>query len=280
MDEITQNEELNIDNHHEPEDISEPESKVIEYLTENIKVDRVDFKGILKILYELKNIDSELAEIEEEKGDLPAKIETLISKLEELENDKLENENDLNTVIEEEIKLSDENKTAEERIYKYDEEKYNVKNNKEYDKIVLMIEAIYESVGTNESRLKEIEEQKNSLNEKIKILTDQIAEMNKDLEENQEELAELNKEHEEEELELYDKRNKLVPGLNERVRRMYEKINGTYKGEAVALVRKGNCSGCYNSIPPQREIEIKTGENIFLCQSCGRILVDESLIQQ
>jgi hypothetical protein len=143
-----------------------------------------------------------------------------------------------------------------------------------------MIEAIYESVGTNENRLKEIEEQKNNLSEKIKTLSEKIEEMNKDLDENQELLAELNKEHEEEELELYDKRNRLLPGLNERVRRLYEKINGTFKGEAVALVRKGNCSGCYNSIPPQREIEIKSGEDIFLCQSCGRILVDESLIQQ
>jgi predicted nucleic acid-binding Zn-ribbon protein len=104
--------------------------------------------------------------------------------------------------------------------------------------------------------------------------------MENDLKENQALLADLDKEHEEEELELNEKRNKLLPGLSDNVRSLYEKINGTFRGEAVALVRKGNCSGCYNSIPPQREIEIKTGEDIFLCQSCGRILVDESLIQQ
>jgi hypothetical protein len=51
-----------------------------------------------------------------------------------------------------------------------------------------------------------------------------------------------------------------------------------YKGEAAAIVRKGNCSGCYNSIPPQRVIEIKTAEKVFTCQSCGRILISEELI--
>jgi len=66
--------------------------------------------------------------------------------------------------------------------------------------------------------------------------------------------------------------------LSEDIVNLYERINGTYKGEAVAVVRKGNCSGCYNSIPPQRVLEIKSAEEIFQCQSCGRILVDETQI--
>ncbi|HEY5535822.1 MAG TPA: C4-type zinc ribbon domain-containing protein [Ignavibacteria bacterium] len=280
MDDITPNEELETNIHNEPDGLSEPESNVIEYLTDRVKAKRINLKETLKLLYDLKNIDSELAEIEEEKGDLPGKIEDLKSDLSDVIISKEEKEEELNTLIEEETRISDENKTAEARIYKFDEEKYNVRNNKEYDKIVQMIDAIYESVGINESRLKEIEELKKNLNEKMTLFSEKLIEMENDLKENQALLAELDKEHEEEELELSEKRNKLLPGLSDIVRSLYEKINGTFRGEAVALVRKGNCSGCYNSIPPQREIEIKTGEDIFLCQSCGRILVDESLIQQ
>jgi predicted nucleic acid-binding Zn-ribbon protein len=280
MDDITPNEELETNIHNEPEGLPEPESSVIEYLTDRVKAKRINLKETLKLLYDLKNIDAELAEIEEEKGDLPGKIEDLKSDLSDVINSKEEKEEALNTLIEEETRISEENKTAEARIYKFDEEKYNVRNNKEYDKIVQMIDTIYESVGINESRLKEIEELKKNLNEKMSLFSEKLIEMENDLKENQALLADLDKEHEEEELELNEKRNKLLPGLSDNVRSLYEKINGTFRGEAVALVRKGNCSGCYNSIPPQREIEIKTGEDIFLCQSCGRILVDESLIQQ
>ncbi|HEY5122595.1 MAG TPA: C4-type zinc ribbon domain-containing protein [Ignavibacteria bacterium] len=280
MDDITPNEELETNIHNEPEGLQEPESSVIEYLTDRVKAKRINLKETLKLLYDLKNIDAELAEIEEEKGDLPGKIEDLKSDLSDVINRKEEKEEALNTLIEEETRISEENKTAEARIYKFDEEKYNVRNNKEYDKIVQMIDTIYESVGINESRLKEIEELKKNLNEKMTLFSEKLIEMENDLKENQALLADLDKEHEEEELELNEKRNKLLPGLSDNVRSLYEKINGTFRGEAVALVRKGNCSGCYNSIPPQREIEIKTGEDIFLCQSCGRILVDESLIQQ
>jgi len=280
MEENIPNDDLNVNSENEHDEQIDPESKVLEYFTEQIKSQKPDLRETLRVLYELKNIDSELAEIEDEKGDLPNKIKDLKSELSGIENQKLDYENLLITIGEEEIKLGEENKSSEVKIYKYDEEKYNVKNNKEYDKIMLTIDSLYEVVTKNEARIKEIEEQKKDLNEKIIILTEKLAEINKDLEENQSLLSELNQEHEVEELELNEKRNKLLPKLSERIRKLYEKINGTFYGEAVAMVRRGNCSGCYNSIPPQREIEIKAGEAVFLCQSCGRILVDESLIQQ
>jgi uncharacterized protein len=280
MEENQLNDDLDVNTEKEYDEHIEHESKVLEYFTEQIKSDKPDYRETLKILYELKNIDSELAEIEEEKGDLPNKIKNLKSELSEIENQKSEYENLLVSIGEEEIKLTEDNKTSEEKIYKYDEEKYNVKNNKEYDRIMLTIDSLYEIVTKNETRIKEIGEQKKNLDEKINGLGEKLTEMNKDLDENQLLLSELNQEHEVEELELNEKRNKLLPKLNEKIRKLYEKINGTFFGEAVALVRRGNCSGCYNSIPPQREIEIKSGEDVFLCQSCGRILVDESLIQQ
>jgi len=281
MDENKPNDELNVNTEKEhDEHTTEHESNVLEYFTEQIKVNKPDLRETLRVLYELKIIDSDLAEIEEEKGDLPKQIREQKSELTNIENKKSEYENMLVSIGEEEIKLNEENKSSEQKIYKYDEEKYNVKNNKEYDKIMLTIDSLYEVVTKNETRLKEIAEQKTDLESKINSLNENIVEMNKELEENQALLSELNTEHEVEQLELKNKRNKLLPKLSEKVAYLYEKINASLYGEAVALVRKGNCSGCYNSIPPQREIEIKTGEDVFLCQSCGRILVDESLIQK
>ena len=143
---------------------------------------------------------------------------------------------------------------------------------------MLTIDSLLELVKNNENRLKEIETIESDINLKLEELNNQISELKKELEEDNALLTELNKEHETEEIELNEKRNKLTPKLKEDIRFLYEKINGTYKGEAIAVVRKGNCSGCYNSIPPQRVLEIKSAEDIYQCQSCGRILIDESLI--
>jgi predicted nucleic acid-binding Zn-ribbon protein len=278
MNDINTNEELRVSNQEDSEDNTEQGSKVIEYFTEEIKSIKIDLKETLNILYNLKLIDKELAEIEEEKGDLPAKISELLEEIDDIKNEKLEGENELISLSEEEIRLTEENKSSEAKIYKYEEEKYNVKNNKEYDRITQTIDSLYEVVQNNEERLKEIISIKDEIKSKSEEMESSLTDLNNELEENKALLSELNKEHEVEELEFNSKRSKLLVRLNDDIKFQYEKINGTYKGEAVAVVRKGNCSGCYNSIPPQRELEIKSAEVIFQCQSCGRILVDESQI--
>jgi len=272
------NDDLNESDEHEHEEMPEPESKVIEYFTEEIKSIRTSLKYSLNVLYRLKLIDKELSDIEEEKGDLPAKISDLENEIDELVTDKSENEDLLDSLAEEENKLNAENNESETKVFKYEEEKYNVKSNKEYDRITQTIESLYEVVEKNENRLKEIESEKSEIALKSQEISGKISDLNQELEDNKASLEELNKEHELEELELNDKRNKLLVELSEDIVNLYERINGTYKGEAVAVVRKGNCSGCYNSIPPQRVLEIKSAEEIFQCQSCGRILVDETQI--
>ncbi|MEO6693834.1 MAG: C4-type zinc ribbon domain-containing protein, partial [Ignavibacteria bacterium] len=91
-------------------------------------------------------------------------------------------------------------------------------------------------------------------------------------------LNELDEQYMQEESVLKEKRSHLTVKLSENSLYLYEKINGMYNGEATAIVRKGNCSGCYNSIPPQRVIEIRSADKIYTCQSCGRILISEELI--
>ena len=44
---------------------------------------------------------------------------------------------------------------------------------------------------------------------------------------------------------------------------------------AVVSVYDGNsCGGCFNTITPQRLIEIASGTKLVICEHCGRIIVD------
>ncbi|MCX7832888.1 MAG: C4-type zinc ribbon domain-containing protein [Ignavibacteria bacterium] len=256
-------------------------SRILEFYEDGEdKKDKPDYSFELAILYKLKKIDEELADIEEEKGDLPEKIEDLTERINFYEKRIEENENNLELLKSEEKKLIKENKKIEERANKYDEQKYNVRTNKEYDDISKMIDECFEMLDKNEKRLKEIEGLKELLNKDIESDKEKLNEYIEERDECQSKLDDLNAQFEEEETELNKSRKAYLVKLDNETRSLYERINSSYKGEAIAIVRRGNCTGCYNSIPPQREIEIRMAESIFTCQSCGRILIDESHIKE
>lgn len=234
---------------------------------------------ILLTFYDLKNIDEELTEIEEEKGDLPEKIDSLKEKIKITEKELKEKKNSTAKLETEKSKLIEVNTSYEDRINKYDEQKYDVRSNDEYDDVVKTIESLFEEVKKNEKRLKEIDGVFTSLTNDIESLESKISEFTDELNENQTLLNELDEQYKQDESGLREKRVALLAKLDEKHTTLYERINNSYKGEATAIVRKGNCSGCYNSIPPQRVIEIKSAENIFTCQSCGRILISDEMLE-
>ncbi|MBL7129179.1 MAG: hypothetical protein ISS16_09380 [Ignavibacteria bacterium] len=273
--ENTQSNESNTESQNE----NESESKVLEFFEESSKGKSPNLSENLILFNNLTKIDGELEEIEEVKGDLPEKIKTLEGKVKDIENKISVNQIKIKELSNEENELGDENILSEERMEKYDEQKYNVRSNKEYDDIMKAIDSCFEIVEKNEERIKEIKTIKEEMNIETEELKTNDEEVKKELEENQKSLNELNIQFEKEEIELKNKRDEILSKVGAENKHLYEKLNGTYKGEATAIVRNGNCSGCFNSIPPQREIEIRSALEIFTCQSCGRILIDESLIK-
>lgn len=253
-------------------------SRFQEFFSEAVETDNPKVTGTLLTFLELKYIDAELSDISEEKGDLPETIDNIKSKLEFLRSDMNGKMQSVSGLEEEKIKIESENNSFETKINKYDEQKFNVRSNKEYDEIVKTIDTLFEEVEKNESRVKDISESSETFKSEIEVLDNKINELQTDLNEKQTLLDELNEQYRQEEFVLNDKRSKLMSKINVYSASFYERINGMYKGEATAIVRKGNCSGCYNSIPPQRVIEIKMAEKIFTCQSCGRILIAEELL--
>ena len=248
----------------------------------NAEVENNNPKVTDKLLtfYELRSIDEELTDIEFEKGDLPEKIASIKLNISTFEKSLSEKNEILGKLEEEKNNLTAENNSYEERINKYDEQKYDVRSNDEYDEIVKTIESLFEEVKKNEERLKVIENLCTKHNTEKETQENKFSELSVELTEKQTLLDELNEQYKTEESDLREKRNVLLARIDDAGRALYERINRSYKGEATAIVRKGNCSGCYNSIPPQRVIEIRSAEKLFTCQSCGRILISEDLVAQ
>lgn len=256
----------------------EPVSRFQEYFNEEIEKNNPKMTNTLLTLHELRSIDEELTEIEDEKGDLPDKIESIRKEIKTLSKELKEKKQSLEKLDEEKSKLTADNNSYEERINKYDEQKFDVRSNKEYDEIVKTIESLFEEVGKNEKRIKDIIEIHSMLGNDVTALEGKTNEMNTELSEKQALLDELDEQYRQDESGLREKRNELLAKIDQASSVLYERINKSFKGEATAIVRKGNCSGCYNSIPPQTVIEIKSAEKLYTCQSCGRILIAEELL--
>ena len=51
----------------------------------------------------------------------------------------------------------------------------------------------------------------------------------------------------------------------------------TRNGLGVVYVQRDACGGCFNKIPPQRQLDVKMRKKIIVCEYCGRILIDPEL---
>jgi predicted nucleic acid-binding Zn-ribbon protein len=155
----------------------------------------------------------------------------------------------------------------------------SAKSNKEYNALAKEIDDAKAKILGNEKMLKDEHiGKKEKLTAETETLKTQLSEIVTELEQNQKELQELSKQTEEEEKELKNQREDVVGKMTPEDIEHYDRKNSVKFGEAVAVVRKGSCLGCYSSIPPQKSIEIRMAERMFACESCGRILIAEELI--
>jgi uncharacterized protein len=227
----------------------------------------------LDSLFELQRIDSEIDRIRTIRGELPLEVQDLEDDIAGLNTriEKLEAE-----IKELELDISDRkngSKDAETAIAKYKEQQNNVRNNREFDSLSKEIEFQELEIKLNEKRTKESKfkiEQKTEILEEAKTrLTYRIEDLNT----KKSELDEIVAETQAQEEKLVKKSNEAVANLEERIAIAYKRLRENAKnGLAVVSVERNACGGCFNEIPPQRQMDINAKRKIIPCEHCGRIL--------
>jgi hypothetical protein len=135
------------------------------------------------------------------------------------------------------------------------------------EKTIAVYEAEIEDFMTQSEELRELKEK----------LESDLAELGSTLEEKRSELEDILQTTREEERVLEKKREDALSAVSKDDLEMYNRIRGAKNGKAVAPVRRGSCSGCYNVVPPQLILEIKKHDQLYICEHCGRILVSEEI---
>ncbi len=237
-------------------------------------------KNKLTSLYTLQTIDFKIDRLRSVRGELPLEVQDLEDVIAGLET-RLEKFN--NEVRELETEISNKKIAAQESlelIKKYEAQQMNVRNNREYDSLSKEIEYQTLEAQLAEKKMKEFAAEVESKQELVKDVEAELEERNKDLEAKKAELNDIVAETEKDEAMLEKKAEEQRNKIEERLLNAYQRIRDNARnGLAVVPVERDACGGCFNKIPPQRHLDIRLHKKIIVCEYCGRILVDDEIME-
>jgi len=232
----------------------------------------------LVALYSLQQIDSQIDRIRIVRGELPLEVEDLEDEIAGLET---RIDNHIQDVQSIEKQLYDRQiaiKDCQTLIKRYEEQQNNVRNNREYDALTKEIEFQSLEIQLAEKRIREFNAQLVMRKEEIEDAQRVLAERRSDLDVKRNELTDIVAETELEEKTLIQKSEAQQNLIEERLLTAYKRIRKNARnGLAVVTVERDACGGCFNAIPPQRQLDIRLHKKIIVCEYCGRILVDKEL---
>jgi predicted nucleic acid-binding Zn-ribbon protein len=229
----------------------------------------------LEALLRLQKLDTELDEIKKIRGDLPEEVRDLEDEIIGYETRVAKFNNEIASLNDDITKSKQGIKEAEKLIKKYEEQQLNVRNNREYDAITKEMELQTLEIQIFEKKIREANFKIERKKEEIDQINNILNERSKDLDNKKQELNVIVGESKEDENKLLTEREDAVKDIEDRLYFSYERIRTNARnGLAVVQVRRGACGGCFNTVPPQRQADIREKKKIIVCEHCGRIFAD------
>ena len=235
----------------------------------------------LKALYDLQCVDSEIDQLRVVRGELPVEIHDLEDEIVRLETrlEKFEEEKSTLKADQKAKKLAIKN--SDELIVRYKKQLENIKNNREFTSLTKELEFQELEIQLSEKKINEIKAKVLMKEELISSTAQNLNENKEDLEGKKSELAEITAETEKEEKVLIKKSKSSRKKIDDRLLSSYERIRGSVRnGLALVSVDRDACGGCFNKIPPQRQLDIKLHKKVIVCEHCGRILIDSNILSE
>jgi hypothetical protein len=235
----------------------------------------------LRSLFKLQLVDTQIDKIRIVRGELPLEVQDLEDELAGLQTRISNLEVEVGQLDQ---SIKDKKNAITEAlsvIKKYEAQQGNVRNNREFDSINKEIEYQTLDIALSEKRIKEFKaaiDAKNDLIEQSKIT---LADRSNDLDHKKAELADIVAETEKDEQLLIEESNIAAAKIEERLYTAYKRVrSNAINGLAVVAIQRDACGGCFNKIPPQRQMDIRLRKKIIVCEYCGRILVDPEIADE
>lgn len=232
----------------------------------------------LRALYSLQVVDSEIDKIRTLRGELPLEVQDLEDEVEGLETRIGNLKNEVAELEKSIVSKNNEITSSQALIKKYEEQQDNVRNNREYDSLSKEIEFQTLEIELCNKKIREFTAQTEEKKEVMEEAQTALDERKRDLEGKKAELEDITRDTQKEEEQLAEKSEDLQTRIEERLLTAYKRIRSNARnGLAVVSIQRDACGGCFNQIPPQRQLDIKSRKKIIVCEYCGRILVDDEI---
>lgn len=242
------------------------------------KTETLSVESRLRSLYELQTILTEIDRIKTIRGELPLEVKDLEDNLAGLhtriENYTAEIE-DLKVKLQrEKEKIAD----SQEKIARYKEQLDNVRNNREFDLLTKEVEFQTLEIELSEKHLVEYSRLIETKTNEIAATHEKVGDTEHVLAEKRAELEEIVSETRQDEDRLRQQAKDIEPKIDPYTLNAFKRIRKNARnGLGVVYIQRNACGGCFNRIPPQKQLEIKMHKKIIVCEYCGRILIDPEI---
>jgi len=232
----------------------------------------------LKALYQLQATLSEIDRIKTLRGELPLEVQDLEDEIEGLRTRVGKYAEDIEAakqdIADKQQRITDAEKLSE----RYKEQINNVRNNREFDMLTKELEFQTLEIKLQEKRIGEAEKFIAERQASMEASHKQADERQEDLEAKKAELDTIISETKSEEDKLREKAKGYEAQIEPRLLTAFKRIRkNSRNGLGVVYVQRDACGGCFNKIPPQRQLDVRMRKKIIVCEYCGRILVDPEL---
>jgi predicted nucleic acid-binding Zn-ribbon protein len=232
----------------------------------------------LKTLFQLQTMLSEIDKIKTLRGELPLEVvdleDDIVGLTTRIEKIKSEVSDLKSSIAAKKVEIE----TAKAAVEKYKSQQDSVRNNREYDFLSKEIEFQTLEIELCEKRIKEFGSDEVTKSEELAKSEELLEERKKDLEMKKSELDEIISETKQEEERLREKSKDLETKIEPRLLQSFKRIRkNSRNGLGIVYVQRDACGGCFNKIPPQKQLDIRSRKKVIVCEYCGRIMIDPEL---
>lgn len=232
----------------------------------------------LQILAAITRIDNELAELQEELGDLPYEVKALEKEVRTRQQAVDVTQKHIDDILQTRANAKIRAQEIHDKEKKLSEQQFQVRNNREFDAITKEVEMLKVELRDVEKTIASTMMTEENLRRLYEGQFEDMEDARMRLGDREHELLDLSSEHNGEIGELLTKKTDLLAQLPKPVIAQYHHIK-EYHVDTTVSVRKNCCSGCFNAVPPQKIVEMRTYKSIFTCESCGRLLYPDEMPQ-
>ena len=232
-------------------------------------------------LYKLQVLVSEIDRIKSLRGELPQEVEDMEAQLQNLDA-KIVKFHEDEAVCQRKIEdMQEKISQAEALIDQYTHQQDDVQNNKQYEFLTKEIEYQGLEIELCNKRIRESLDQIQEIKNREAATLAEMDERRADLDTKKGELDEIIAETRNEEELLREKAKKIENNVDQKMLATFRRIHKkAHNGLAIVPIEREACSGCFNKITPQRQIDVKMRRHVIVCEYCGRILIDEELANE